>query len=152
MDPIIRQSFEEKEVSTTTIHTLCRKTYQSVSLTDLSQLFGICFSIHLLNIQCSYTASVSTQFIVMCLYVHLQVMHIRYYERMRSSFTDPSMMKGWEAVFDTKDQEKVERELNEDQIEHSWGDNDSLRIVNRVPAVEKHPQTGNRVWFNHLMV
>ena len=62
------------------------------------------------------------------------------------------MMKGWEAVFGTKDREEVARELTEDQMEHSWGENDSLRIVNRVPAIEKHPQSGHKVWFNHLMV
>ncbi|XP_064385200.1 dapdiamide synthesis protein DdaC-like isoform X1 [Halichondria panicea] len=80
------------------------------------------------------------------------VMHIRNYVRQRSYFTDPSMMKGWEAVFGTKDQEEVARELTEDRMEHSWGENDSLRIVNRVPAIEKHPQSGHKVWFNHLMV
>ena len=79
-------------------------------------------------------------------------MHIRNYVRQRSYFTDPSMMKGWEAVFGTKDREEVARELAEDQMEHSWGENDSLRIVNRVPAIERHPQSGHKVWFNHLMV
>ena len=83
---------------------------------------------------------------------HIQVMHIRNYVRQRGLFTDPSMMKGWEAVFGTKDREEVERELQADNTEHSWGDDDMLRIVNRVPAVEKHPQSGVKVWFNHLMV
>ncbi len=82
----------------------------------------------------------------------VQVMHIRYYTRDRSYFTDPSMMKGWEAVFGTKEREEVDRELTKDKTEFSWGKNDSLRIINRIPAVERHPQSGHKVWFNHLMV
>lgn len=79
-------------------------------------------------------------------------MHIRNYVRQRNYFTDPSMMKGWEAVFGTKERAEVERELTEDKTDFSWGENDTLRIVNRIPAVERHPQSGHRIWFNHLMV
>ena len=79
-------------------------------------------------------------------------MHIRNYYRKRGVLTDPSMMKGWESVFGTADKEVVERELVEDGVEHYWSEDDSLKIVNTLPAVEKHPQTGDKIWFNHLMV
>ena len=79
-------------------------------------------------------------------------MHLRHYTRQRGFFSDPSMMKGWEAVFGTKDKAAVDKELRDDQVDHSWGEDDSLDIVNRVSAVEKHPQSGDKIWFNHLMV
>ncbi len=62
------------------------------------------------------------------------------------------MMKGWPDVFGTSSRKEVDTELKEQGIDHSWGPDNSLHIVNKVSAVEKHPTTGDKVWFNHLMV
>lgn len=61
-------------------------------------------------------------------------------------------MKGWPDVFGTKNKEEVEKELKEQGLDHSWGKDDSLHIFNKGAAVEKHPDTGDTIWFNHLMV
>ena len=62
------------------------------------------------------------------------------------------MMKGWPDVFGTDSKEEVEKELKEQGLDHSWGKSNSLHIFNKVAAVERHPQSGDMVWFNHLMV
>ena len=66
--------------------------------------------------------------------------------------SDPSMMKGWEDVFGTESCEEVTEELRSQNLDHSWKKNQDLQIMNKVAAVEKHPVTGDTIWFNHLMV
>ena len=61
-------------------------------------------------------------------------------------------MKGWSDVFQTGKRDEVEKELKEQGMDYRWGKNNSLHIYNKVEAVEKHPDTGDTIWFNHLMV
>lgn len=81
-----------------------------------------------------------------------QIMHIRNYHRDKGLISDPTMMKGWAAVFGTEDKRVVEEELRSDGLDFSWKKDDGLQIVHRTPAVEKHPETGEKIWFNHLQV
>lgn len=62
------------------------------------------------------------------------------------------MMKGWRDVFGTESREEVSRELQEQELDYSWKENGDLQILNKTSAVEKHPETGDTIWFNHLMV
>ena len=79
-------------------------------------------------------------------------MHIRNYNFKKTLLSDPTALKGWQDVFDASSREEVDTELKKQGIDHSWGPDNSLRIVNKLEAVEKHPQTGDKIWFNHLMV
>ena len=90
-------------------------------------------------------------YIMVCVCV-TQVMHIRNYHRKKTLFTDPTMIKGWEDVFGTGDREEVEREMKAEGLDYSFKKNDDLHIVNSAAAVEKHPDTGDKIWFNHLKV
>ena len=88
-----------------------------------------------------------------CLTLSPQVMHIRNYKGMKTGLlTDPTMLKGWQDVFGTADRQVVEEELRKSGAEFHWKDGDSLRIVDRGSAIEKHPVTGEKVWFNHSQV
>ena len=62
------------------------------------------------------------------------------------------MLKGWEEVFDTEDKEIIEEECRKNNIDFSWDKKDGLKMVSSESAVEVHPDTGGKVWFNHLQV
>lgn len=55
----------------------------------------------------------------------------------------------WQAVFQTADKRKVEDYCLTNEIDFEWLGNDRLRLTYATPAVRKHPQTGELVWFNH---
>jgi alpha-ketoglutarate-dependent taurine dioxygenase len=54
----------------------------------------------------------------------------------------------WQAVFETDDKEAVERYCREGDVEFEWKRGDGLRLSQVRPAVARHPQTGEEVWFN----
>ena len=60
-------------------------------------------------------------------------------------------MKGWHSVFQTQDKAKVEEELRGSGQDFSWK-GDDLRITSQQTAVEMHPVTGQKIWFNHILV
>ena len=62
------------------------------------------------------------------------------------------MLKGWEDVFETDQKEVVEKECRKNGIDFSWNKNDGLSMVHSQTAVERHPDTGEKVWFNHVQV
>lgn len=76
-------------------------------------------------------------------------MHVRNYKGQKSFCVDPTMLKGWQDVFQTDDRVVVEEELRRTGQEFSWGSGDSLRITGREAAVESHPVTKKKIWFNH---
>lgn len=85
----------------------------------------------------------------------VQTMVFRNYVQKKGKelLSDPTMMKGWQDVFNTKDKEVVEAELRSTAgAEFSWKKDDSLRIVNKGKAIEPHPVTGDKIWFNHCQV
>ena len=72
-----------------------------------------------------------------------QIMHVRNYKGKKTELlTDPTMLKGWQDVFGTTSRQVVEEKLRKSGAEFQWRDGDSLRIVDRGSAVEKHPVTG----------
>lgn len=56
----------------------------------------------------------------------------------------------WQTAFQTDDKAAVEAYCREHKIECEWKSGDRLRTRQVRPAVIKHPQTGEDVWFNHL--
>ncbi|BBN81581.1 hypothetical protein PA25_15660 [Pseudoalteromonas sp. A25] len=53
----------------------------------------------------------------------------------------------WQEVFQTHSKHEVETYCNANGIEYEWHD-DRLQTRQKRPAVAKHPQTGEKVWFN----
>ena len=60
-------------------------------------------------------------------------------------------MKGWQDVFGTADKAEVATELRETGQDFSW-EGDNLRICSQQAAVETHPLSGEKIWFNHTLV
>lgn len=54
----------------------------------------------------------------------------------------------WQDVFNTEDPKVVESFCAERAIECRWQDDGTLRTLQRCQAVEVHPVTGEKVWFN----
>lgn len=55
----------------------------------------------------------------------------------------------WKTVFQTEDRAKVEQYCQNAGYQFEWLDSGRLRTRRIAPAVATHPQTGDRVWFNH---
>lgn len=56
----------------------------------------------------------------------------------------------WRAVFGTSDRSAVDAYCAARGIKTEWRGPDSLRTVARRQAVHIHPETGEKVWFNHI--
>lgn len=54
----------------------------------------------------------------------------------------------WQVAFQTEDRTQLERWCRGAGIELEWR-GEALRTRQRRPAVARHPETGERVWFNH---
>ena len=79
-------------------------------------------------------------------------MYIRNYFGKKKLLSDPIMLKGWQDVFETSDKSFIEDELRREGLDFKWKKNDGLQITNREKAVQPHPVTGEKVWFNHAQV
>lgn len=55
----------------------------------------------------------------------------------------------WQTVFQTSDRAVVERHCAASGIAVEWKDGRRLRTKAVRPAVQRHPETGEEVWFNH---
>ena len=55
----------------------------------------------------------------------------------------------WPTVFQTSDRAEVEAHCQKSGIEVEWKEGGRLRTRAVRPAVSKHPETGDMVWFNH---
>lgn len=55
----------------------------------------------------------------------------------------------WQEVFQTEDRGEVEAFCAANGIAFAWGEDDRLATRQTRPAIRVHPQTGERVWFNH---
>lgn len=55
----------------------------------------------------------------------------------------------WQTIFQTESREVVERECRRKGIKVEWKDDQRLRLSTVLPAVVKHPQSGELSWFNH---
>jgi alpha-ketoglutarate-dependent taurine dioxygenase len=56
---------------------------------------------------------------------------------------------GWQTVFQTTNHAEVEQYCRRARIEYEWKDDNRLRTRQVRPAIARHPQTGELVWFNH---
>ncbi len=72
-----------------------------------------------------------------------QIMYVRNY--------NPGVGLSWREAFQTDDRAEVERYCAQQEIDVEWRDGDRLRTRQVRPAVRTHPDTGERVWFNHAM-
>ena len=79
-------------------------------------------------------------------------MYIRNYHFNKKWLSDPTSLKGWHDIFGTEDKAEVEADLKKSKLDFTWTSDDGLRIINKEAAVETHPVTGNKVWFNHVQV
>lgn len=55
----------------------------------------------------------------------------------------------WQTVFQTSDRRQVEEQCALKGIRVDWKDGNRLRVSTVLPAVVKHPRTGEWSWFNH---
>lgn len=55
----------------------------------------------------------------------------------------------WQTAFQTADKNAVEQHCKRNGIEVEWSADGRLRTHAILPAVIKHPHTGEMVWFNH---
>jgi len=58
----------------------------------------------------------------------------------------------WQDAFQTEDRGDVERYCAASKIAYEWLPGDALRTRQVRQAVMRHPQTGERVWFNHAVL
>lgn len=54
----------------------------------------------------------------------------------------------WQQVFNTEDPAEVENQCRRMGVEWQWKDDGELRTSQRCQGVERHPVTGEMVWFN----
>jgi alpha-ketoglutarate-dependent taurine dioxygenase len=55
----------------------------------------------------------------------------------------------WQTVFQTEDRSEVERYCASVGVEAQWMSEGRLRTRQTGPAMIRHPQTGEEIWFNH---
>lgn len=72
-------------------------------------------------------------------FIQKQVMYVRNYGELDLS---------WQTVFQTEDKLEVENYCRNAGIEFEWKSSNNLKTRQVCPAVVKHPNTGEIVWFN----
>jgi alpha-ketoglutarate-dependent taurine dioxygenase len=55
----------------------------------------------------------------------------------------------WQTVFQTSDKSVVEEHCRKSRITAEWKEGDRLRLRSVLPAMTRHPKTGEMIWFNH---
>lgn len=66
--------------------------------------------------------------------------------------SDFYQLKRWDELFKTTDRQQIAEECAKNELTLTWLDDDRMKLVNTRPAMQKHPETGEMVWFNHLQV
>ena len=69
------------------------------------------------------------------------VMYVRNYH--------PGIGLTWQEAYQTSDESEVEAYLRSNRIDFEWTDAHELRTRQIRPAVRRHPETGEKLWFNH---
>jgi alpha-ketoglutarate-dependent taurine dioxygenase len=59
--------------------------------------------------------------------------------------------ESWQTVYQVNDRDALERYLRSASIDWQWTPSGSLRTRIRRPAAVRHPETGDTVWFNHIL-
>lgn len=65
---------------------------------------------------------------------------------------NPFQLKRWDEMFLTTDRATVEDKCKKEGFVVTWLDGDRLRLESTQPALQKHPETGEAVWHNHVQV
>lgn len=73
-------------------------------------------------------------------FINKQVMYIRNF--------DNGLDIPWEIAFQTPDRRKVEEYCLQKGIDFEWKNDGGLRTRQVRPAIQRHPETGELVWFN----
>lgn len=58
----------------------------------------------------------------------------------------------WQEFFHTQERSEVERRCREEEVEWTWKKDGSLRIMTRVPAVLRHPISGEPSFCNQVLL
>lgn len=56
----------------------------------------------------------------------------------------------WQEAFKTEQRNEVERKCRDNGLSFIWRSDNSIEISNNAPACVSHPETGERLWFNHI--
>jgi alpha-ketoglutarate-dependent taurine dioxygenase len=56
--------------------------------------------------------------------------------------------KTWMEVFETSSQKEVEEKCKKSDFGFSWNKGQWLQVKQNTPSVIKHPETGEKIWFN----
>jgi alpha-ketoglutarate-dependent taurine dioxygenase len=74
----------------------------------------------------------------------------RWYSPTRAVSRILELHASWTAAFSTNDRSQVERVCAEQDATVRWNWEESALITNTLPGVREHPETGEKVWFNHV--
>ena len=69
---------------------------------------------------------------------------------VRNLASAESRYNSWTKAFETTDKARVEAYCRDMDIGYAWQANGGLRIEEIRPALQTHPVTGERVWFNQV--
>jgi len=59
--------------------------------------------------------------------------------------------QSWQTVYLCNDRDALESHCREADIDWQWFEAERLRTLIRRPAEARHPRTGERLWFNHIL-
>jgi alpha-ketoglutarate-dependent taurine dioxygenase len=65
---------------------------------------------------------------------------------------NPFQLKPWDEMFLTSDRAIVEEKCRAEGFRATWLEGNRLRLESDQPALQKHPDTGEAVWHNHVQV
>lgn len=68
------------------------------------------------------------------------------------SFFNFTQLKRWDQMFLTADRKMVEEKCKEWDIKCEWYGNGKLRLSNHTPAIQIHPVSKKKIWYNHTQV
>jgi hypothetical protein len=63
----------------------------------------------------------------------------------------PHLSLSWQSVFRTEDPAEVTEYCRRSDVQSEWISPEQLRTRQVRPALARHPQTGESVWFNHIV-
>ncbi|MBA4057241.1 MAG: taurine catabolism dioxygenase TauD [Marivirga sp.] len=64
--------------------------------------------------------------------------------------TIPGIGLDWKTIYQTDDRKAVNKYLESNGFEYAWITDDHLRVKWTLPAFQKHPISGEELWFNHM--
>ncbi|MEO1134715.1 MAG: TauD/TfdA family dioxygenase, partial [Cyanobacteria bacterium J06639_1] len=77
------------------------------------------------------------------------------FERLQIAYTRhfiPGFDVSWQQFFNTEDRAEVEARCQSDRVQWEWTAEGGLKTRQIRPAIATHPRTGDRIWFNQLLL